>query len=509
MSKSTRITDTPACDGCKVRKVKCSRQKPCRACDQAALECTYNTVPLRRGPRGRKGHLVSLLDSSPAMPDGLCEVETARSVSETDAPMCVQSQMMAWEGRSCKSPEVGKSPPPSSSPSLEPFAKTPGPVANAPSPDERTDHVLEDQKQYHFQPLKRIRSTVIQAHVHVFLKHMFPIMPVLDPDTVLQECTNPEALPAQNYAFLAALCAATHIQLKLSDPDNGESAQHCQPDSTSAIHGESLIEEVLRTRQDFDSLENPSCIVLLTSFFLFAAYGNLNKGISALFYLHQAISLAFTLGLHDEDTYTILPFVEAERQRSIYWLLFITERYVCWSYVATSLPSRLMIFFHRAYCLQVGKPVILSPCIRRPQSTGTENSAVWYGFSNLISLFVKLDSSLYDPRAMKRGYLSSGKPLLEPGLVRTLEDLSTFKPSVVGMLDTHRVDVLLTRDWLQIYLLGTDFLAQGAHECSRIAHSRRGSWSALLSCAKSVMETVSSASHSCISAHGIGMVRHP
>lgn len=81
-------------------------------------------------------------------------------------------------------------------------------------------------------------------------------------------------------------------------------------------------------RQEFDILDYPDCTTLLTSFFLFAAYGNLNKPQHALFYLHQAISFAFMLGLHDENTYAGLLHPEAEQRRRIYWLLFITERYV-------------------------------------------------------------------------------------------------------------------------------------------------------------------------------------
>lgn len=40
-----------ACNGCKIRKVKCSEVPPCKSCISARIECTF---PERRGTRGPK-----------------------------------------------------------------------------------------------------------------------------------------------------------------------------------------------------------------------------------------------------------------------------------------------------------------------------------------------------------------------------------------------------------------------------------------------------------------------
>lgn len=491
MSRSIRITDTPACDGCKVRKIKCNRNQPCRACDKAALECTYNSVPLRRGPPRKKSHRLIIPDSSSDIPGRVREEQATESLPETKTSNNARSQVSDSEQLRRTSPRPGTISEHSVSPPLDPSKKAPW--------------------QDHCRPSNRIESTILQAHVHVFLKHMFPIMPILDPNTVLHDCTNPDALPDERYAFLAALCAVTHIQLKLSNFGYSDTAQergHPEP-SLSSNHGEFFIEEVLRTRHDSNTVDYPNCTVLLTSFFLFAAYGNLNKATSALFYLHQAISLALTLKLNDEETYTMLSTLEAERQRAVYWLLFITERYISPSSIVAGRGSKLMFYLYRAYCLQIGKPVILSPCIRRPQPTNPEYSPVYHGFSSLINLFVKLDSTLYGLWFTEPGYLHFGRLNLEPAVVNTIGDLSTFEPSVTGMLDTQRVDVLVTRDWLRVYLLVIDFNFPTVDECRRLAFSRRDLQTVLLSCAKSIMETISSAPQSCISAHEIGMVRHP
>lgn len=60
--------------------------------------------------------------------------------------------------------------------------------------------------------------------------------------------------------------------------------------------------------------------------FLFAAYGNLDRQDQAWFYLSQATSLALTLGLHREATYSTFGEEEAEERRRVFWLLFVTER---------------------------------------------------------------------------------------------------------------------------------------------------------------------------------------
>ncbi|KAJ4305097.1 hypothetical protein N0V90_000627 [Kalmusia sp. IMI 367209] len=311
-------------------------------------------------------------------------------------------------------------------------------------------------------------------------------MPVFQPDTVLQDCNDAESLSAPRYAFLAALCAATHIQLnfdysKSPTPSPDSSGL---PSPSALVTGELFIAEVLRARQEFDLLDYPDCTTLLTSFFLFAAYGNLNKPHRAVFYLHQAISFAFMLGLHDENTYAGLLPAEAEQRRRIYWLLFITER---------------------AYSLQLAKPVLLSPSIRKPEVFSSSNPLVAYGFLNLIRLFEKLNPLLYEHNS-KGGRGGHHKtPRDEQSIMDIYNDISTFEPALDEVLQTQKVDIIVTRNWLQIVLLG---VAANSHSSSTELETPRLdsiSVSTLLSCAKSIMETISSTPPSSVAAHGIGM----
>ena len=40
-----------ACDGCKIRKIKCSELPPCDGCTAAGISCTFKKTPGTRGPR--------------------------------------------------------------------------------------------------------------------------------------------------------------------------------------------------------------------------------------------------------------------------------------------------------------------------------------------------------------------------------------------------------------------------------------------------------------------------
>ncbi|KAL3473829.1 hypothetical protein BJX99DRAFT_248649 [Aspergillus californicus] len=49
---TVRVTPTKkACDGCKIRKVRCGGGNPCRPCVNARIQCSYNRVQQSRGPQ--------------------------------------------------------------------------------------------------------------------------------------------------------------------------------------------------------------------------------------------------------------------------------------------------------------------------------------------------------------------------------------------------------------------------------------------------------------------------
>jgi hypothetical protein len=143
-------------------------------------------------------------------------------------------------------------------------------------------------------------------------------MPVID-SNVMADCSDPEALHPQRYAYIVALSAATHLQLNL---DIGE----YELTGDDLISGQDLIKEAVGAVYEYDALERPHIDTLLTMFFLFCAYGNLNKADYAWHYLSQTISFLQILKLDKEEVYVGLPPLEVEVRRRVFWLVFITER---------------------------------------------------------------------------------------------------------------------------------------------------------------------------------------
>jgi hypothetical protein len=170
-------------------------------------------------------------------------------------------------------------------------------------------------------------------------------MPVVDEqlymDPYMYNSTN--YMPPETYAFLCALCAATIVQL-----DAAIAVPEMEPlpgRPTSAA--EMFIEECLKIRQEVDYIGNPTTVTVMTSFFIFAYYGNKENGDKAWHYLQESISFIETLEMDDENSMLKLDQLEAQWRRRLYWLLFITERYFVFSlvFVFSSTDTRAQSIF--------------------------------------------------------------------------------------------------------------------------------------------------------------------
>lgn len=304
-----------ACDNCRRRKIKCSRELPCDKCQHLLLSCSYSDVLRRKGPKFRTLyplapiHPLSRNDATPNKPyaNEYLADPGYRSSSPTSPAFVVEGQYAPQD----ISDTLSQLPPPE--------------LVSSPDSTESTIGSINGQAHPH---ARRLSPQILLAHVNVYLKYLFPIMPVVRGEALYLDSQRPERLTPQRYAFLASLCAATHIQLKLDgdtpvpDPPRFQTTGN----GHSLVSGEKLLSEAVRARQECDIVEGISIETLLTSFFLFASYGNLDKQSHAWFYLCQATSMAFTLGLHREPSYNDLDAEDAEERRRVFWLLFITER---------------------------------------------------------------------------------------------------------------------------------------------------------------------------------------
>ncbi|CAG8110559.1 unnamed protein product [Penicillium salamii] len=442
-----------ACDNCRRRKIKCSRELPCDKCQRLLLSCSYGDVLRRKGPKFRTLYPLAALHPS-----------RANSEKDQDPETDFNSPISPFGGQDARfhfSDTFSHLPPPD-------LVSSPG-----------TDSTVESANGYIHVP-RRLPPQILLAHVNVYLKYLFPIMPVVRGDQLRSDCDQPERLSAKRYAFLASLCAATHIQLKLDGATPVSDPALRMGDGHLLMSGEELLAEAVRARGECDILEDLSTENLLTSFFLFASYGNMDRQSHAWFFLCQATSFAFSLGLHRESTYAEYEVEEAEERRRVFWLLFITER---------------------GYALQQAKPVMLRSSIHKPQVLCSGDPILAYGFISLINIFEKLTPNLYD-------WVSAGggDSILERPPTSAIQSSLCKAISLDGVLEIQQVDILITQQWLQamMWKLSMNHATQpGSRDDSVLPFHLP------VMVGKAVMGVIGTASQGAVDAHGIGMVSSP
>ncbi|KAL4909107.1 hypothetical protein BDW74DRAFT_77666 [Aspergillus multicolor] len=465
-----------ACDNCRRRKIRCSRELPCDKCQRLLLSCSYSDVLRRKGPKFRTLYPLAPIHPLVARQRQFLQCDPQRYSTErewyadpTSYPMSGSpaSPPFTMEEQQYLPPELP-----------EIYSRLPPPELVS-SPDSLNS--LSDSPTAVLFPSPRILTgPVILAHVNVYLKYMFPIMPVVRSEELQQDCHHPERLTPQRYAFLASLCAATHIQLKLDGTTPVADSSHFQAGENSLMSGEELLAEAVRARKDCDPIEDMNVESLLTSFFLFASYGNLDRQDHAWFYLCQATSMVFTLGLHREPTYSELSREEAEQKRRVFWLLFITER---------------------GYALQQAKPVMLRNSIHKPQVLCSDDPILAYGFINLIGVFESLSVNLYDWVAA--GGSGSGRDGSSEMPPTSAIQANLSKPiSLVGVSEIQKVDILITQQWLQAMMWKLS-MTRASQPGSRNETVLPFHLPVLVG--KAVMTVIAEASQGAVDAHGIGM----
>ena len=276
-----------ACDACHRRKVRCSSGFPCRNCEQASLVCTYNAIPQKKGPKGSRAKIITELRSTQLQAEHVMKVHKHREATTLSNDYSA-------------------------------FTKMPG----------------------------LLTSRMIDRCIDFFFTHMYPTMPILQRDRLVQEIGNANE-SVEVYCLLTSLCAFMMIQpgmrLRRNSMQNGEETDHA-----NTFSGVALLEETLRVRKSHDFVENPTTVTIITSFFLFACYFGLDKHNTAWFHLREATTLAQIIGMQNEEHYEQGDLVERSRRRRLFWLLFVTERYVSmlrrthWRALADSIVERTL-----------------------------------------------------------------------------------------------------------------------------------------------------------------------
>ncbi|KAK6812573.1 hypothetical protein RU639_011744 [Aspergillus parasiticus] len=270
MSSARPSVTKRACDGCKIRKIRCGGGQPCRSCTKAKIKCTYVRVQQCRGPRRLRSTTQFLIEQAQVQGDSN---DCVASHSSTEAML------------------------------------------------ERLHSDTTPARQTTFMESSRIPLDALTSPLSIYHVRMYPVWPIVNVEemvSVLQ--LDADQSDNETYALSTAVAAATIAQLRLEQgPGAGET-----------ITAKMLAAECLRARNLCDYRSQANLNSIRTSFFLHVYYENQKPGGSeSLLHLREAISIAQIMGLHRESSYNGLSFEEQQLRRRVLWLLFVTERGVC------------------------------------------------------------------------------------------------------------------------------------------------------------------------------------
>ncbi|KAH8694854.1 hypothetical protein BGW36DRAFT_191930 [Talaromyces proteolyticus] len=265
-------------------------------------------------------------------------------------------------------------------------------------------------------PEKRIPIPVIQVALEMYQDKLYGIWPMLSAEDLIHTLkTDPNDV--QTYTLSIALSAATlsHLGKSLSINDSPQ----------EKVTADSFAREVRRVRGTFDYMEPVTLQSVLTSYFLHTYYGKQpSRSQTAAFYIREAISFAQLLGMHTEAAYTRHSLDDQKIMRKLYFLLFMTERYLC---------------------IQDGLPTVLEP-INLPTLEGEQLPHVLSGFLNLVNLFNTPGTEFFSKwtSQVSNGLSVSSRQLL---LLQRELQLPTEIPTEAT--DIQKIDIFATRHWIR------------------------------------------------------------
>lgn len=382
--RSIRNKYTRPCDACSLRKVKCDLNTPCSRCTARNLPCTNNRVRKKCGPK----HL---------------HKKTRDIINEMS-----------------RNPELEQ------------------PTENC-----AVQKISQDKSILHsFTPSIRIEKSL--SCLHVYQTWYYGVWPVISVAHLMSRLVRnnrdsgttsmivgSDSLTA--YALSCALSAAIMVQATFFS-SNSDLIK--LPTDVEPID---FANEALKARELSKFRMHPTPDTLLTSFFLYAYYINLKGGTtSAIVYLREAISIAQILGLHNESTYLDKPSPEVHRLRKIYYMLLVTERFMC---------------------IEDDVPVILEPLIPFPSINDEEYSTLICGFIELIKVFAIPDKKFFDriallkfkdnnPIQAKELHSSSNSYLSSSWIVQIQQQLDTIQKNN-EVPEVQKVNIIVSKYWMK------------------------------------------------------------
>lgn len=195
----------------------------------------------------------------------------------------------------------------------------------------------------------------ITHYLGIYASQGYSIWPVVDVEGVISHLlTDGDDMEA--YALATSVCAATMTQFQITD-ENAAIINGVQPITAAAFDAEAK-----RALRCYDHNERMTVWSLLCSFFLSVYAANIGKTSTSTVRLSEAITFAHIIGLQKKEHYKGMVEDVQQHCLRVYWLLFITDRYV--SFVSqrfdTNLDEGLILSnatFRRRYSALMAYPL--------------------------------------------------------------------------------------------------------------------------------------------------------
>lgn len=271
-----------ACDACHRRKIRCVGGQPCWNCGHASLSCTYNAVPQKKGPKGNRAKVISEL----------------REIQLRD-----QTNTTVLGGY------------------VDGFDTVTPPLS---PPCSHKSEIIDQQ--------------LVSRCIESFFIDLYPIIPIFEKEALLNRVKN-MSRSIDTCCFITSLCAFVLIQLglRVSSSDSLPGLRLTSHEGYTL--GKVIFEEAIRVRKLSSFIDNPNSDAVVTAFLLFCCSFHLEKHSTAWFYLREATTLAEIVGMDEESYYLSTDAAPGIKERRLFWVLFITERFI-------DLHYELVLSFH-------------------------------------------------------------------------------------------------------------------------------------------------------------------
>ncbi|KAI3399487.1 hypothetical protein diail_6749 [Diaporthe ilicicola] len=380
-----------ACDGCKIRKVRCTEEPPCTRCFSIGIECTFNKRQATRGPRSLRAKTLQEIQNTQSRKEGQSSCgrssNTGRLVDDV--------------------PVGGSSPGGQSPPSGESLVrgKDGGSTCSQRTP---------------------VSSLIIR--LCIYRLRLFPVWPILDAEDVIALLLK-DPTDLGTYTLANAVCAAVIVQLKL--PFEGRT------DDNDPATAASMTAECQRTKlllQDANGDDGPDAGLNMVRIAFFQHIYHENQspgGTKSLMFLREAITIAQIMGLHRKSSYVLLAPEEQQVRRRTLWLLFVTERGVA---MLHKLP--VVLKWQASFPLLVDRITV-----------ELDEAHILPAFKKLVDLFWLFDQSgAFDLLTQADDDTETHQENRLEYLQHRLQEISSDE---CESNDVQRADICVTKCWMQ------------------------------------------------------------